>query len=89
MARCEASRANCLTGYVRRSSPDFILTHADRETFTPQEQKIDLTVHSQLTDEQLNKLINSKIGKVGVVTTTSGEGTTDSGKSTEVRETTR
>ena len=32
-ARCEASRSECLQGFVRRSSPDFILTHADQETF--------------------------------------------------------
>lgn len=41
-SRCEAARATCLSRFVGRSQPDFILTHADPETFNTA-KKIDIT----------------------------------------------
>lgn len=41
-SRCEVARASCLSRFVSRSQPDFILTHADPETFNTA-KKIDIT----------------------------------------------
>ncbi len=49
--KCESMRAQTLTKYVNRSSTDFILTHADPETFS-KTQKIELTVVQPLVIEK-------------------------------------
>lgn len=40
--RCSSARSECLAKYVNRASPDFILTHADQQTFNSI-KKIDVT----------------------------------------------
>lgn len=60
-SRCEAARAVALNKFVNRSSPDFILTHADPETFNIA-KKVDVTSAGEAIKSNTIVLTNFKDG---------------------------
>lgn len=81
--RVEIARAEGIKYFGGRATPDLILKSADPQTFKEQKE-FNVNVTSQMTDDQLNQLIQSKIGQVGVAQSTSGERKSDEKESTEV-----
>lgn len=59
--RCESARSECLSKFVNRSSPDFILTHADPETFNIA-KKVDVTSAGEAIKSNTIVLTNFKDG---------------------------
>lgn len=84
--RCEEARSSCLTWFVKKSSSDFILTHADPETFKKdKEPETVVNNYLQLTDEQLESVIAAKISKVGSTDGAPREGETNQSEPAEIR----
>jgi len=82
--RVEVARSEGIRYFGGRATPDLILKSADPKTFKDQSE-VNLNVFNNLTDEQLDQLIKSKLGKVGIVKDTSGEGATNETPAIEVR----
>jgi hypothetical protein len=77
--RINKAKADYLLKKSRNLAPSFIIPLLFRDLTPRVEQEI--TIYDKLDDDKLNRLIQQKARKLGIVGATAGEGEADSGES--------